>query len=423
MPPFLPARRPVALSAALALAALAGPAPAQPAPTPAPAQAPEAVGDSGGLIVPGIEVDETAKSDRAAREAGWRQAQRLAWPQLWARLSGAPPGTAPRIADSALDQMVAAIEVEREAVGGNRYVARLSVVFDRTRAAPWLGRFAPLVQSPPMLLLPVLQDAGTRMGYEPGNSWAEAWLRFQAGESAVDYVRLRASATDALLLTAWQAERIDIPLWRQIMERYQTADVLIPELILDRGVPGSPVRAQLILRFGPSARILARTDLRQEDGDIGALLATAVRESDRIYTAALRAGLLVPDELLAAAEPEVEVPELGPDIGAEAIAADLRLEVDTPDSATLERIERTLRAVPGVTGVRLQSFVIGGRSVLAVGTSPDMGPLAPALDSVGLRLDGNVVRERRPDEAPPAPPSVPEPGPEPAGAAPPGAGA
>lgn len=414
----MPARRSIgfpawpALLAALLLAA--APLAAQQA------GAPEAVGDSGGLIVAGIEVDVTGKSDRAAREAGWREAQRRAWPQLWARLSGAPLAQAPRLADGALDQIVAAIEVEREAVGGNRYVARLSVVFDRTRAAPFLGAFAPLVQSPPMLLFPLLQDAGTRVGYEPGNPWADAWARFQAGESAIDYVRLRANATDAVLLSAWQAERIDIPLWRLIMDRYQTADVLIPELILDRGVPGGPAAARLILRFGPSARILARTDLTQDDGDIAALLARAVRDADRIYTAAMRSGLLAPDALLAAAEPEVEVPEIAPEIGAEAVEADLRLEVDTPDSATLERIERRLRAIPGVTAVRLQSFVIGGRSVLAIGTAPELGDLALVLDSAGLRLEGGTLRERRPDEpplaSPPAPPPAPPPqpgGPEP----------
>ncbi|WP_448581610.1 heavy-metal-associated domain-containing protein [Thermaurantiacus sp.] len=402
--PFLLAR-PALLAVLLACA----PAWAQRAGAPPKgAAAPEAVGDASGLIVTGIEVDETARSDLAAREAGWRQAQRLAWPMLWARLSGFPANRAPRVGDSALDQMVSAIEVEREAVGGNRYVARLTVIFDRTRAAPYLGRYAPLVQSPPLLLLPLLQDAGTRMAYEPGNPWAEAWARFQAGESPIDYIRLRASATDALLLSAWQGERIDIPIWRQIMDRYQTADVLIPELILERGLPGSPAVARLILRFGPSARILARTQLTQEDGDIAALLASAVRECDRLYTTALRAGLLVPDALLSEApEPEVEVPELAPEIGGRAVEANLRLEVDTPDAASLEAIERRLRAVPGVTGVRLESFVIAGRSVLVLGTSVSSSELARALDAAGFRLEGSLLRDRRADEVPPAPPSGP----------------
>ncbi|MFQ3666901.1 MAG: heavy-metal-associated domain-containing protein, partial [Sphingomonadaceae bacterium] len=119
---------------------------------------PEAVGEAGGLVVSGIAVDETAKTDIEARLAGWRAAQRLAWPQLWARLAGGDPKQAPRLPDSALDQMVSAIEVERESAGRGRYVAQLSVVFDRTRAATFLGRFAPLVQSPPMLAALAFRD-------------------------------------------------------------------------------------------------------------------------------------------------------------------------------------------------------------------------------------------------------------------------
>ncbi|WP_194744669.1 heavy-metal-associated domain-containing protein [Thermaurantiacus tibetensis] len=405
----MPARAPACLAI---LALLAAPASAQRA-NPMPA-APEAVGESGGLVVPGIEVDETAKTNRAAREAGWRQAQRLAWPQLWARLSGAPPAQAPRVTDSALDQMVAAIEVEREAVRNGRYIARLAVVFDRARAAPWLGRYAPLVQSPPMLVLPVLQDAGTRMGYEPGNPWVEAWLRFRAGESAVDYVRLRANATDSLLLTAWQAERLDIPLWRLLMDRYQTADVLIPELVLERSHLGGPARARLFLRFGPSARLLARLELAREDGDIPALLDAAVREADRVYTTAMASGLLVPDALLSLpAQEEAEVPELAPELGARVAVANVTLEVDTPDSATLEAIERALRETPGVTSVRLQSFVIGGRSTLAVATALELESLARAVEEQGLRLEGRLLRRLRAEEAPP-PPAAPAPPPDPA---------
>ncbi|MFQ3666966.1 MAG: heavy-metal-associated domain-containing protein [Sphingomonadaceae bacterium] len=373
--------------------------------------APEAVGEAGGLVVSGIGVDETAKTDIQARLAGWRAAQRLAWPQLWARLAGGDPKQAPRLPDTALDQMVSAIEVERESVGGGRYVAQLSVVFDRTRAATFLGRFAPLVQSPPMLVLPVLQDAGTRMGYEPGNPWVAAWLRFRAGESAVDYVRLRASPTDSLLLTAFQAERPDIGPWRLLMDRYQTADVLIPELILERSWLGGPARALLIARFGPTARTIARVELAGEDGNIDALLDRAVAEADRIYTAALRAGLLVPDELLSPPEEAVEVPETGETIGARAVEARLRVTVDSPDNATLEAIERRLRSAPGIDGVRLESFVIGGRSTLAIATELEGTALALALDQAGLRLDGTILRLRRPDEQPFAPPPPAEGGP------------
>ncbi len=387
----------------LVLAALffAAPLEAQRAPGP---PVPEAVGEAGGLIVSGIEVETTGKTNVEARMNGWREAQRLAWPQLWARLSGLAPDAAPRLADSALDGIVSAIEIERESVSDRRYVARLSVVFDRVRSAAYLGRDAALVQSPPFLLLPVLQDAGVRMGYEPGSPWVAAWLRFRAGESPVDYIRLRASPADSLLLSAWTAERPHIAIWRQLAERYQVADVLIPELLLDRSELGGPVSALLIARFGPGGRELGRVELSNPSGDVGALLDQAVREADALYSRALQGGVLVPTAELQP-PPEVEVPDLGETIGGGALGAarSVALEVDTPDAAQLATLEARLSGLAGVRAVRTTSFVIGGRSRITLETVLDEPELARALDRAGLRIEGTLLRARRADEAPLAP--------------------
>lgn len=387
----------------LVLLAVAAPAAAQ---GKAASSAPVAVGESSGLVVPGIEVEATGKSNQDARMNGWREAQRLAWPQLWSRLSGLPAGQAPRLPDSALDNMVAAIEVEREAVRDRVYAARLSVVFDRARAAPFLGSLASFAQSPPMLLFPVLQDAAVRSGYQPDSPWVEAWLRFRAGESAIDYVRLRANPTDSFLLSAFQAERPQIAIWRQLVERYQVSDVLVAELILDRGLPGAPASALLIARVGPGGREIGRVRLRNEAGNIPALMDVAVREADLRFTAALRSGQLAPDPSLLPPEP-VEVPDLGPEIGSAAEGRLIEMDVETPTDAALAGIEAQLRAVPGVTGVELRSFVVGGTTRLAIRTLLDPAELALALDTQGLRLDGSRLRLRRADEAPLAPAEAP----------------
>lgn len=374
-------------------------------------QTPVAIGESSGLIVPGIDVQTTGKTNAEARMNGWREAQRLAWPQLWSRLSGMPAGQAPRLPDSALDGIVTAIEVEQEAVRDRVYAARLSVIFDRSRAAPFLGSYAGFAQSPPMLLLPVLQDAGVRSGYDPDSPWVQAWIRYRAGESAIDYVRLRAGATDMLLLSAFQAERPDIAIWRRLIERYQVTDVLVPELILERGLPGAPASALLITRFGPGGREIGRVRLNTPTGDIAALMDLAVREADQRFTAALRAGMLVPDPDLVPPEP-VEVPELGPEIGRVAEGRLIEIDVDTPTDAALTAIEQRLRGVPGVTGVQLRSFVIGGVTRLAIRTVLDPEELALALDADGLRLEGNRLRLRASGEAPLAPPAEAAPAPE-----------
>lgn len=394
-------------SLALALPAEAQRGRARPEP-PAQPEAPEAVGGSSGLVVPGIAVDAVGRSPNEARLAGWREAIRLAWPALWARLSGRPQAEAPRLPDGALLSMVSAVEVEREQLGANRYLATLAVVFDRARAASFLGNLAGLATSPPFLLIPVLQDGATRMAYEPESPWLAAWLRLRAGETPIDYVRIRPALADTLLLSAWQAERQNLRQWRHVVERYQVADVVIPELILDRPWHGGPVSALLIVRFGPEGRELGRVRLANRAGDVAGLMDEAVRQADRLYVAALRAGRLLPDPSLLEPEAEVELAE-APAIGTSAVAAPgLRLRVASPDDATLRGIEAALRATPGVLGVRLQSLALGGESVLEVQAAVPLDELRYQLDQRGLRIvdepGGRLLRRRQPGDAPVPPP-------------------
>ena len=322
-------------------------------------------------------------------------------------MSGLGTATAPRLADGALDSMVSAIEVEREQVGPNRYVARLAVVFDRVRASSFLGRYANLASSPPFLVIPVLQDAATRQAHEESSPWLAAWSRLRAGETPIDYVRIQPTPGDVILLNVWQAERRHIFLWRMLIDRYQVADVLMPELIVDRSFVGGPVSGLLIVRFGPSGRELGRVRLMNRGGDVAGLADTAVREADKLYVAALRAGNLLPDPNLI--EPDVaptELEDTGPqfDAGFEQGAAQaLRVRVQTPDDATLQAIQRLVAATPGVIGVRLQSLVLGGESVLEIIPAVPTAELRYALDRQGLRLDGTLLRRRATGETPLAP--------------------
>jgi hypothetical protein len=376
---------------------------------------PLAIGGGGGLIVGGVEVDTTGKTDIEARLNGWREAQRLAWPALWNRMSGQPASTAPRLADGALDGMVSAIEVEREQLGGRRYIARLAVVFDRARAATYLGRYAALASSPPFLLMPVLQDAAVRMGHEPDSPWLAAWARLRAGESPIDYVRIQPTPGDVILLSAWAAERRSIRLWRQLIDRYAVADVLIPELILDRTVVNGPVTGLLIVRFGPTGREIGRIRLTNRAGNVAGLMDEAVRQADRLYVAALRAGNLLPDPALVEPELAEALPEDLAQFGAADGLADagetaaLRVRVASPDDATLAGIERAIRGTPGVTTVRTASYVLGGDSIVELSATLSIAELRFRLDRRGLRLveepGGWRIRQRLAEEAPLAPPA------------------
>jgi len=374
---------------------------------------PKAIGGSGGLIIGGVEVDVGGKTPVDARFNGWREAQRQAWPALWARMSGQPPATAPRLADSALDSIVSAIEVEREQVGPTRYVGRLQVVFDRARSAAFLGRFSSLATSPPLLLLPVLQDAGVRQAHEAESPWLKAWARLRAGESPIDYIRIQATPGDVILLNAWQAERRHVVLWRELVDRYQVSDVLIPELILERSFVGGPTTGLLIVRFGPNGRELGRVRLDNRTGDVDGLMDTAVKQADAIYITALRSGNLLPDPSLLEDEAMAVIDAQGAEIGGGAAVAEagvgaLRVRVQTPDDATLQGYERDLRATEGVYGLRVVSFAPGGESVIEFGAGVPLDALRYALDQRGLRLGDEsgtrLLRRRAEGEAPLAAP-------------------
>jgi hypothetical protein len=402
----------MALAVAAPAAAQAGlkTADARPKAAAADTDVPTAIGGSGGLVVSGIDVDVGGRSPSDARLNGWREAQRRAWPALWARMSGQTASSAPRLPDSALDSMISAIEVEREQIGPARYVARLAIVFDRARASSFLGKFAGLSSSPPFLVIPVLQDAATRMAHEPSSPWLAAWARLRAGESPIDYVRIQPAPADILLLNAWQAERRHIFLWRALTDRYQVADVLMPELILDRSWQGGPVSGLLVVRFGPAGREIGRVRLTNRSGDVAGLMDTAVRESDRLYVAALREGNLLPDPSLI--EPDVPAAALedtGPEIGGGFEGGGgIRVRVSTPDDATLQAIQALVAGTPGVEGVRLQSLVLGGESVLEIVSSGQLSDLRYALDRRGLRLEGGSLRRRGAAEAALPPPEVQE---------------
>ena len=109
------------------------------------------------LEIGGIHVDVGGADAQSARYAGWRMAQRQGFKALWAKMHNAPISQAPTLPDGTLDQIVSSINVEREQIGPNRYIADLGIQFDRSKAAAFLGvEGVQAERSVPMLLIPVL---------------------------------------------------------------------------------------------------------------------------------------------------------------------------------------------------------------------------------------------------------------------------
>src|SRR5947209_4358268 len=175
----------------------------------------------------GIHVDVGGSDAATARYSGWRIAQREAFKALWAKMHNVPLAQAPTLPDSTLDQIVSSINVEREQIGPNRYIADLGVQFDCGRAAPFLGvEGAAVVHSAPMLLVPVTVTAGTATSVELRNAWQRAWAQFRTAQSPIDYIRVSGMGADPLLINASQTSRPGRGWWRNLLDMYGAADIM-----------------------------------------------------------------------------------------------------------------------------------------------------------------------------------------------------
>jgi hypothetical protein len=369
-----------------------------------PAEAPAAGGSA--FLVSDIDVDVVAGSAEAARVAAFREAARQAWPQLYARMTGVAASGAPKLPDSAIEGMVSGVEVQSEHFSDKRYVGKLGVVFDRVRAGERLPANARVLQSAPMLLLPVLADGGVTSVYEGRSPWLQAWSRFGTDSSPISYVRAGGSASDAMLLTGWQARRDNRGLWRSILSRYGAENVLVAEAWLDRTYPGGPIVGTFLARHGPDSAVLTRFRLRAgAAGELDAMLDTAVRRIDSAYARALQSGVLRADPTLTLAlEPVSVSPMLDP---AESLGSmGTTFSVATPDAASWNAIETALSGVPEVDGVTLLGLSIGGMSQVRINHTVDYAMLRYALDQRGWRLDGSQLRRRAEGEAPLPRPAV-----------------
>lgn len=370
-------------------------------------------GTSSAYAVGGIAVDVTAKSIEEARRTAWTMAMRQAWPQLWSRLTGQAEADAPRLGDGQIDAMVAGIESQGERFSDTRYIARLGVVFDRSRVVERLGRDINLLQSPPMLLLPLLIDGGAGNLFQRRNIWADAWSRWRGNVTPIDYVLPTGGAADNLWLTMWQTNRRERTGWRQIITRFDTVDVLVAEARLTRSYPGGPIDAVFVARHGPDGLEVGRFALRApNEAALPQLLEDGVRRIDAAYAAALRSGALRSDPDLAVdVAPIIDAEPL---IGQAVPDEDLvQVSVITPDAASLAAAERLLGGISGEIAVR--QLALGGTSRIEVAMPGGEAALIAALARAGWtleRMDADLVLRRGPAPAPApatAPPAPPKP--------------
>lgn len=368
------------------------------------------IDSSSDFEVSGIKVDVAAKSADAARYGGWREAQRQGWRLLWSNVHGGP---APGLSDSALDSIVAGIVVDNEQVGPNRYIATLGVLFDRVRAGQILGVSGSSIRSAPLLVIPVQWSGGTPQSFETRTEWQKAWARFRTGGSSIDYVRPSGTGADPLLLNYGQTGRPGRRWWRMLLDQYGAADVLVPQVRLERMWPGGPVIGHFSARFGPDNRPLSNFVLRVgSSAGIPQMMDEGVRRMDQIFAQALADGRLRPDSSLVIEQPveaDALVPEDVPGLdatdttdttdagAATAGTATFSVQYETPDVASVGSTEAAVRGIAGVRSASTGSLALGGISVMRVTYAGDIAALKAALAARGFRVQegGGALRISR----------------------------
>jgi len=361
--------------------------------------------DSGSAYeVSGVTVDVAGKTADAARYSGWRLAQRKAWVQLSNRLGGGGG----LVSDGTLDSLVSGIVVENEQIGPQRYIAKLGVLFNRTRAGSVLGISTYADRSQPMLVIPIQYSGGVGQSFEQSTQWQQAWARYRTGNSSIDYVRPSGSGPDALLLNVGQTQRPGRGWWRTILDQYGASDVLSPVVKLYRQWPGGPVIGVFEARHGPDNVLIGRFTLRVGTSDgLPQLLDTGVKRIDDLYQQARRNGSLRVDYSLSPPPtPEAAViDDLPTDETADANIAALTggegisivVQFDTPAATAVSSTEAALRAIPGVRSAATTSLALGGVSLMRVAYDGDPAALKAALEARGFQVfgSGQTIRIRR----------------------------
>ena len=374
------------------------------------------IDSSGTLEVTGIHVDVGGADANSARFAGWRIAQRQGFRALYAKMHKVPVNRAPNLPDSTLDQIVSSINVEREQIGPRRYIADLGILFDRARAAPFLGVEGGEVQrSVPMLLIPVTVTGGTATTVELRNAWQRAWAQFRTSQSPIDYVRVSGLGVDPMLVNAEQIQRPGRGWWRNIIDLYGAADILVAEVQLQRAYPGGPARARFIARHGPDNEIVGGFSLTAANSEaIPRMMAEGVQRMDQLFADALAAGMLERDSSLDLPPPPII--ELPPEeIAARPVAVANSYQIQISGDVNIYNFAMAhLRTLAGLESASPQQINPGGTSYVLVRYRGDISALASALSARGWVTEsaGTVVRIRSgSDRPPPIPPPAPIPQP------------
>ncbi|NNC73754.1 MAG: heavy-metal-associated domain-containing protein, partial [Sphingomonadaceae bacterium] len=259
--------------------------------------------------------------------------------------------------------------------------------------------------------------------YEDRNEWQRAWIRFQTGDSTIDYVRAATTAPAPMLLTVGQTGRPGRGWWRFLLDSYGAADVIAPMAYINYAYPGGPVTATFVAYHGPDRRKIGQVSLRiRNAANLPRLMDEGVRRMDALYQRALADGRLRADpslqfefgiddedieedfeELEESVAVTTQRNETATNDAQTAATGRYTIQVVTPNADAVRSSESAVRGTPGVRSASTSSLAIGGVSLMEVSYIGDLDTLAAALASRGFQVQRGAGTLRISRAAAPSP--------------------
>lgn len=247
----------------------------------------------GSYTVGGVDVDVTAQSAAAARDAAIVLGQRLAFEKLLGELADSEAAARlPRLSDAELTDLVSDFEVESERASAVRYIGKLSFRFKGGPVRALLEqngvRYA-VLPSTPILVVPVVQIEDQALLWDAQNAWLRAWAAQPAENTLVPLKIPLGDELDASVIDAPGAVGGDAGKLATLGQRYGTADtlVVVGKLGTDAAsdAPSLDIDAK---RYGPGGLVGSFTDRVSVSG----------ASVDQLYAAAVgRVQSLLQDQL------------------------------------------------------------------------------------------------------------------------------
>ena len=183
------------------------------------------------LEIDNVHVDVTAATATLARDQAIQQGQREALALLFRKIvMDADRAKIPTLEDSWVNDLVQGLEFNNEKTSGIRYIADLTVTFNRDGVFSLLQKLGiSFSQTPakPMLFLGLQRYGGTTTLWSDQNWWAQAWARADTANRLLTFVTPAGDASDRMVIDAEQAMKEDAKSLAAVAAKYNVDEALI----------------------------------------------------------------------------------------------------------------------------------------------------------------------------------------------------